>query len=153
MRTAPDPHPPSAFLQGFAAWLLTALAAAGLPYLLRGLVALPGPHVEGAPLDELSRRANVSLFLFAAIWICAGVLLAQAPPRHWRRRRLIFRVLLVTFAWQLVTTAISLKVVRQVSTTSGITGAVQLGGAYIAPLCAALGAALFRRPGKDRSHG
>jgi lysyl-tRNA synthetase class 2 len=96
--------------------LAVLVAASGWLYVLRPLVALPGPVIhDGLPLDELSRRANVPFFLFLAVWAAAAALLGLVC--RWARVERLTAGLLLALAvggWMYAANGVSILVVQQI---------------------------------------
>src|SRR5262249_10563642 len=100
---------------GILGGLAVMLAATGWLYLLRP-ASLPGPRIGDAlPLDELSKRASVSLLLLVAVWALAGALVGLIA-RLLGAERLTSALLLALAAglWSYFAAGVSLLIVRQV---------------------------------------
>lgn len=125
------------------------LAATGLLYLLRPDV--PGPEIGDAlPLDELPRRAGVSIVLFAVIWGGVGVWSAFGLGRRGGWRLVAFAGALLF--WEFLATTISLAVVRQERVLAAAFAALTVPAVYLAPLVVVT-AAVWSARLVSRSHG
>jgi lysylphosphatidylglycerol synthetase-like protein (DUF2156 family) len=129
------------------------LAAQGWLYVLRPAPLSLGPRVHDAlPLDELPRRDSVSLALFLGVWAFAGVLVGLLARRA-RIERLTAALLaaIATGLWLLVTTWVSLVVVRQVADRQAFHAVLHVPALYLAAGLVGLGAALLARTEARRS--
>src|SRR5262245_6056447 len=118
----------SALLAAAAAGLTVVVAASGWLFVLRwGHSPGPSPHVADAvPLDELSRRSDVSLFVVVAVWGVAAVLLGLLA-RLVRIERLTAAILLSVGVglWTYVVTGLSFLIVRQVAAEAAFRSAAE----------------------------
>ena len=91
-------------------------AATGWLYVVRPVVALPGPVVHDAlPLDELSHHGSVPLLLYVAVWGATAVLLGLVA--RWARAERLTGGLLLGLAvggWLYAVNGVSILVVRQI---------------------------------------
>jgi lysylphosphatidylglycerol synthetase-like protein (DUF2156 family) len=127
--------------------LAVVVAATGWLYLVQPRQAAPGPSLATAlPLDELSRRSAVPLFVFVAVWAGAGLVLGLLArlARIERLTAALFLALSVG-AWTFVTTGISILVVRQVPALQAFHAAARMPAVYIPAALAGLGAAVVGR--------
>ena len=121
------------------------VAGAGLLYLLRPNVGMPGPSVPDAlPLDELPTKATVPLLLFLVVWAAVGTILGLVAGIA-RIERLTAALLfaLGTGAILYATTGASIFVVRQIPAGEAFHAATRVQAIYIACLLVGLGGALL----------
>jgi lysyl-tRNA synthetase class 2 len=131
-----------------AAALAVVVTATGWLYLVRPLVALPGPVVHDAlPLDELSGHAKMPLLLYLAVWIPAAVLLGLIA-RWARAERLTAALLLTIFVggWTYFVNGLSILTVRQISGDTAFTAAATEQVVFLPLALAGAGGALLARP-------
>jgi lysyl-tRNA synthetase class 2 len=131
--------------------LAIVVAATGWLYLIQPRHAMPGPPVGDAlPLDELSRRSAVPLFVFLAVWATAACLLGLVAYAA-RAERLTAGVMLAlgVGGWGYLVTGVSLLIVRQVPAHQAFHAAASQRAVYIpAALAGFAGAVMGRaRPG------
>lgn len=122
--------------------------AAGILYLVRPHIGSIGPGIGDAlPLDELSRRGSVPIFVFLAVWALAGALLGLVA-RLLRAERLWSALLLALTVglWTYLQTGVSILVVRQIAAHAAFHDAGRLRAVYVPTLLAAVGGAVFARP-------
>jgi hypothetical protein len=88
-------------LAAFVLSLGVVISATGWLYLARPHAAWPGPQIHDAlPLDELSHRGTLPLFLFLAVWGVAALLLGELA--RWARADRLTAALLLALgvgAW------------------------------------------------------
>jgi hypothetical protein len=131
--------------------LVVVVSAQGWLYELRGSTLI-GPQVRDAlPLDELPRHDSVSLLLFVGVWAGAGVLVGLLARRA-RVERLTAALLaaLTTGLWLLLTTWVSLVVVRQVADRQAFHAALHVPALYLAAGLIGLGCAVLGRTRSPR---
>jgi hypothetical protein len=139
-------------LRVLAQGLLTTVAATGLLYLLRAhLPPAPLPIHDAIPLDELPGHDTVPLFVLALAWAlaAAAVLLLSGTRRE--SPPLAFAA--ATIGCAFASCALSLQIVRQITTVEALTAAAVAPAVYIEGLIAALAAMLTSRmTASRRSH-
>lgn len=135
----------SGFTLAGLAGLAVVLAASGWLYLIQPSRPVPGPVMRGAlPLDELSRRSAVPLFVFLAVWAAAALLLGLLARlvRVSQLTAALFLALGVgSFAF--VATGVSLLVVRQIPALAAFHVAARQPAVYVPAALAGLGGALL----------
>ena len=139
-------------LAGLAAFVVV-LAGQGWLYLIRPDLPRFGLAVHDAlPLDELPRHDAVPLVVFIGVWASAGLLIG-ALVRLVRVERLTAALLvaLATGGWLLVTTWISIVIVRQTAAREAFRAAVHVPAIYLAAALVGLGAAMLGRAERLRS--
>jgi lysyl-tRNA synthetase, class II len=127
--------------------LAVLLAATGWLYLLRPVVALPGPVVHDAlALDELSRHGSTSVVLYVAVWGAAAVLLGLLA-RWARADRLTAGMLLAlsVAGWLYGVNGVSILVVRQIPAHDAFHAAAAEPAAVIPAVLCGIGGALLGR--------
>lgn len=135
------------------AFLAVVVAAQGWLYVIRPGLPRLGPSIHDAlPLDELPRHDSVPLLVFFVVWAIAGLLIG-AVARMARVERLTAGLLtaLAAGGWLLVTTWISIVIVRQVAAREAFRAAVHVPAIYLAAGLVGLGAAVAGRPNVNRS--
>jgi len=127
--------------------LAVLFAATGWLYLLRPVVALPGPIVHDAlALDELSRHGSTSVVLYVAVWGAAAVLLGLLA-RWARADRLTAGMLLAlsVAGWLYGVNGVSILVVRQIPAHDAFHAAAAEPAAVIPAVLCGIGGALLGR--------
>ena len=127
--------------------LAVVLAATGWLYVVRPLVAAPGPVVHDAlALDELSQHGSVPLVLYLLVWGAAALLLA-ALARWARAERLTAGVLLGVGvgAWLYLVNGVSILVVRQIPAHDAFQAAAAEQAVVIPAILAGIAGALLSR--------
>jgi hypothetical protein len=111
--------------------LLSVVAATGLLYILRSDVS--GPQVGDAlPLDELPRRAGVSVLLFALVWSGVGLCAVLGAGRREGGRLIGF--VAAVWLWEFSATTISVGVVRQEPIAAAAVAVLNIPVVYLALL-------------------
>jgi lysyl-tRNA synthetase, class II len=124
--------------------LLVVITAAGWLYLVRPELGSDRPMVPDAlPLEELAKRAGVSVFAFVAVWGAAALLLGLLA-RAARLERLSAAAVLAVgvAAFEFLAAGVSFAVVRQVSFHDAFVAAVDVRAVSIPAVLAALGGAI-----------
>ena len=132
--------------------LAVMLAATGWLYLLRPLVAAPGPAIHDAlALDELSRHGSVPLPMYLLVWGAAAALLALLA-RWARAERLTAGILLgaAVGGWLYAVNGVSILVVRQIPAHDAFHAAAAEQAVVIPAVLAGIAGALF---GRSRTSG
>jgi lysyl-tRNA synthetase, class II len=127
--------------------LLVVITAAGWLYLVRPELGSDRPMVPDAlPLEELAKRAGVSVFAFVAVWGAAALLLGLLA-RAARLERLSAAAVLAVgvAAFEFLAAGVSFAVVRQVSFHDAFVAAVDVRALSIPAVLAALGGAICGR--------
>jgi lysyl-tRNA synthetase, class II len=125
------------------------VAAQGWLYEIRPTLPRLGPAVRDAlPLDELPRHDAVPLVVFFVVWAIVG-LLVGILARTARVERLTAALLaaLAAGAWLLLTTWVSIVVVRQIDGREAFRAAIHVPAIYLAAGLVGLGAAVVGRAG------
>ena len=124
------------------------VAATGWLYVVRPLVALPGPVVHDAlALDELSRHGSVPAPLYLGIWGSAAVLLGLLA--RWARAERLTAGLLLAPAvggWLYALNGVSILVVRQIPAHEAFHAAGAEQAVVIPAALAGIAGALLGRP-------
>jgi lysyl-tRNA synthetase class 2 len=136
-----------------AAAVAVLLAATGWLYLLRPLHLHGGPPVRDAlPLDELSHRGAVPLWVYVAVWVAAAALLGLLA--RWVGADALAAGLLLgpaVGAWLYAVNGVSILTVRQISAHAGFhAAAVEAALAVPAVLAGVSGALLGRTHAASR---
>lgn len=127
--------------------LAVMLAATGWLYLVRPLVAAPGPAIHDAlALDELSRHGGVPLAVYLLVWGTAAALLALLA-RWARAERLTAGILLAAAVggWLYAVNGVSILVVRQIPAHDAFHAAAAEQAVVIPAVLAGIAGALFGR--------
>ena len=127
--------------------LAVMLAATGWLYLLRPLVASPGPVIHDAlALDELSRHGSVPLAVYLPVWVVAAALLALVA-RWAHAERLTAGILLGAGVggWLYAVNGVSILVVRQIPAHDAFHAAAAEQAVVIPALLAGIAGALLGR--------
>jgi lysyl-tRNA synthetase class 2 len=124
-------------------------AATGWLYVVRPLVALPGPRLHDAlALDELSHHGSVRLWLFLGIWTVAAVLLALLAEWAGAERLTAGLVLAIgVVAWQYALNGVSILVVRQIPAHEAFHIAASEQAVAVPAVLCGLAGAILARPG------
>ncbi len=132
------------------------IAATGWLYMIQPHSKLPGPAVPDAlPLDELSRRSAVPVFVFLAVWATAALLLGLVAYAA-RAERLTAGLILAlgVGGWGYLATGASLLIVRQIPADQAFHAAAGRQAVYVPAALAGLAGALAgrqRRSARPRS--
>jgi lysyl-tRNA synthetase, class II len=124
-----------------------ALAATGWLYVVRPLLAAPGPVVHDAlPLDELSAHGSVPLLVYLPVWGVAAILMALAA-RCVRAERLTAGLVLGPAVGGLLyaMNGVSILIVRQIPAHQAFHAAASEQAVVIPAVLAGLGGALLGR--------
>jgi lysyl-tRNA synthetase class 2 len=141
---------------GSTASFAVVLAATGWLYVVQPHSKLPGPPIQDAlPLDELSRRSAVPLFVFVAVWAAAAGLLGWIAYAS-RAERLTAGLLLAlgVGGWAYLQTGVSLLIVRQIPAHQAFHVATGETAVYLPAILAGIAGAAggrARSTGKPRS--
>jgi lysyl-tRNA synthetase class 2 len=143
-------------LFGSTASFAVVLAAMGWLYVIQPHSKLPGPPIADAlPLDELSRRSAVPLFVFLAVWVAAASLLGWiAYAGHAERLTAGLLLALGVGAWAYLQTGVSLLIVRQIPAHQAFHAATGETAVYVPAILAGIAGAAggrARSTGKPRS--
>jgi lysyl-tRNA synthetase, class II len=143
-------------LFGSTASFAVVLAAMGWLYVIQPHSKLPGPPIADAlPLDELSRRSAVPLFVFLAVWVAAAFLLGWiAYAGHAERLTAGLLLALGVGAWAYLQTGVSLLIVRQIPAHQAFHAATGETAVYVPAILAGIAGAAggrARSTGKPRS--
>jgi hypothetical protein len=124
--------------------LLTTVVATGMLYLLRAhFPPAPLPVHDAVPLDELPGLDTVSLLLFALVWALAAAAVLLLGGR--RRETPPVAFALATIGCSFASCALSLQIVRQITTVEALSAAAAAPAVYSAGLVAGLTAILTAR--------
>jgi hypothetical protein len=124
--------------------LVTTVAATGLLYLLRAhFSSAPFPIHDAVPLDELPGHDTISLLVLAVVWALAAAAVLVLTGARRETPPLPFTV--ATVGCSFASCALSLEIVRQVTTVEALIAAAAAPAVYIEGLLAALTAILTAR--------